>query len=50
MNQFFEDVDKLFVINLVHDLNRKKHVIKQFSNLKISNFEFSFSIIHCVIP
>ena len=33
MNQFFEDVDKLFVINLVHDLNRKKHVIKQFRKI-----------------
>ena len=46
MNQFFEDVDKLFVINLEHDLNRKKHVIEQFSNLKISNFEFIDAVTH----
>ena len=46
MNQFFEDIDKLFVINLEHDLNRKKHVTEQFSNLKISNFEFIDAVTH----
>ena len=46
MNQFFEDIDKLFVINLEHDLNRKKHVTEQFSNLKLSNFEFIDAVTH----
>ena len=39
MHEFFNKVDKSYVINLKNDLKRKQHVLNQFEKYKITNFE-----------
>ena len=39
MHEFFNKVDKSYVINLKKNLKRKQHVLNQFEKYKITNFE-----------
>tara|TARA_B100002019_G_scaffold180948_1_gene156246 strand:- start:448 stop:1281 length:834 start_codon:yes stop_codon:yes gene_type:complete len=39
MYEFFNKIDKSYVINLKSDLKRKQHVLNQFKKYRITNFE-----------